>query len=819
MIRALIIVLLTATSLVAQGYELSVRGPRHAWSGGEHWVTLKTTFTDGMEPEYLYFDSVIAPGPYELHCTRFGDRCGLRFGRPAQYRANNVMIRLLPQGLTPGTHRITITTELRQIKRTISYDVEILQPTLTVTPLAFTPPLDKTKWEHLMVTLGHKWCNPTQIYSFGVESEVWYYDGARVFFNVADYTGDKAFEACALNIARQYSAYVQNPTGVMGSRTFPHGLMEAYRRTGDPAFRDGVEALVKKGSWRHTGGTIDEGGIRETSFMLQAYLAAQELGISLDDVSVNAHTFLQRNVEWLLGHYNILFRTKDYDLNQTFFNGLAAEALIEYYERSRDPRIPAAIKLMLDWTWEQCWTGTSLITNPEPVGPKCEWGCQTGTRDLINLTAHAYAWYYMISGDVTYQQRGDEMWRYALETDISYNGKIFAQNYRDSLNYVKWREFHGPLRFVPVSPCRVVDTRLAAGPLEGPIMKAQQARSFPLATGNCGIPADALAYALNATVVPVGPLGYLTMWPTGSEQPLVSTLNSLDGRIKANAAIVAAGAGGSINAFVTDAAHLILDVNGYFVNAATAPTALQYYPLTPCRLVDTRLPGGPLGSPSMGASQKRDFPVRAGSCGVPSNASAYSLNVTAVPHGPLAYLTLWPAGESQPHVSTLNAFTGTITANAAVVRAGVDSSISVYSSNATDLVVDINGYFAPPGIGGLSLYRMTPCRLVDTRRTVESLGGPSLSGERKFPVEQSKCALPKEAKALSLNVTTVPLPRLGFLTIWPSGSGRPLVSTLNALDGAITSNGAWIGIGAGGISAFSSDETHVIIDAGGYFAP
>ena len=66
-------------------------------------------------------------------------------------------------------------------------------------------------------------------------------------------------------------------------------------------------------------------------------------------------------------------------------------------------------------------------------------------------------------------------------------------------------------------------------------------------------------------MVPAGALYYLTVWPGGAAQPLVSTLNSFEGRIVANAAIVPAGSDGSINVFVTDRTDLIVDVNGYFV--------------------------------------------------------------------------------------------------------------------------------------------------------------------------------------------------------------------------------------------------------------
>jgi hypothetical protein len=77
------------------------------------------------------------------------------------------------------------------------------------------------------------------------------------------------------------------------------------------------------------------------------------------------------------------------------------------------------------------------------------------------------------------------------------------------------------------------------------------------------VPATTKAYALNATVVPSAFLGYLTLWPAGQPQPLVSTLNSFDASIVSNAAIVPTTTG-AISAFSTDTTDLILDINGYF---------------------------------------------------------------------------------------------------------------------------------------------------------------------------------------------------------------------------------------------------------------
>ena len=130
---------------------------------------------------------------------------------------------------------------------------------------------------------------------------------------------------------------------------------------------------------------------------------------------------------------------------------------------------------------------------------------------------------------------------------------------------------------------------------------------------------------------------------------MISLMNSYDGRVKANAAIVAAGTSGSINVFASTPTYtnLILDIDGYFVPSTSS--SLAFYPITPCRLVDTRpgTPPGPLAGPSLAAKQTRSFPLQSGTCGIPSNAQAYSLNATAMPPkgANLGFLVLFPTGQ------------------------------------------------------------------------------------------------------------------------------------------------------------------------------
>jgi hypothetical protein len=257
------------------------------------------------------------------------------------------------------------------------------------------------------------------------------------------------------------------------------------------------------------------------------------------------------------------------------------------------------------------------------------------------------------------------------------------------------------LAFYPATPCRVVDTRTASygvdfGP---PQMAALSTRSFPIPSSSCGIPSSAQAYSFNMTVVPPGPLDYLSTWPAGQSMPTVSTLDDTSGAVLANAAIVSAGTSGAVDVFAYNATDLIIDSNGYFAPPGNSG-ALNFYPLPPCRLADTRAVGGSgltgdFGPPQMTAGSTRNFPIPIGPCGIPATAQAYSLNFTVVPPGPLNYLTAWATGQTMPVVSTLNDLSGAVVANAAIVQAGASGAVSVYAYSATDLVIDINGYFAP----------------------------------------------------------------------------------------------------------------------------
>jgi hypothetical protein len=130
-------------------------------------------------------------------------------------------------------------------------------------------------------------------------------------------------------------------------------------------------------------------------------------------------------------------------------------------------------------------------------------------------------------------------------------------------------------------------------------------------------------------------------------------------------------------------------------------TPLVFVAMPPCRVVDTRTIGqgltGAFGPPSLAAGAVRTFPVLSSTtCTIPAVALAYSFEITVVPPGPLTYLTAFPTGQSAPVAAiTVESPQGFMASNTGIIPAGTNGSVDVYATNPTDIVIDINGYYAP----------------------------------------------------------------------------------------------------------------------------
>ena len=126
----------------------------------------------------------------------------------------------------------------------------------------------------------------------------------------------------------------------------------------------------------------------------------------------------------------------------------------------------------------------------------------------------------------------------------------------------------------------------------------------------------------------------------------------------------------------------------------------QFYSITPCRLVDTRLPPGPSGGPIVAGNSTRSFPIRGGTCGIPVTAQAAVLNVAVVAPTGGGHIRIWPYNTTMPTVSTINFDPNEpAIANGAIVPLAADPSlqISVFLGTGVGptahIVIDATGYF------------------------------------------------------------------------------------------------------------------------------
>jgi hypothetical protein len=150
---------------------------------------------------------------------------------------------------------------------------------------------------------------------------------------------------------------------------------------------------------------------------------------------------------------------------------------------------------------------------------------------------------------------------------------------------------------------------------------------------------------------------------------------------------------------------LVYSVAGWYVDSvsvtsscqASPPPALQFYTLTPCRVIDTRGAAGPLGAPALQPFGDRLFAL-AGSCGVPVDAKAVSLNVTVTEGTAAGDLRLYPGDLATPQLtSNINYVPGQTRANNAVLSLGQDGLASLKvrcdSAGTVEFILDVNGYF------------------------------------------------------------------------------------------------------------------------------
>jgi hypothetical protein len=239
----------------------------------------------------------------------------------------------------------------------------------------------------------------------------------------------------------------------------------------------------------------------------------------------------------------------------------------------------------------------------------------------------------------------------------------------------------------------------------------------------------------------------------------------------------------------------------------------HYVPVSPVRLLDTRT------TTSVPAASTITLKV-AGVSGVPADASAVSLNVTATDTRVGGYVTVWPTGGTRPVVSNLNFVSGQTVPNLVTTKVGTGGTVSLFNASgaAVDLIVDLGGYYAlgAPTAGGGTV-SVTPTRVLDTRIT---LGGSSrLTPGASVALKVTGGVVPADAVAVLLNLTVTNPALPGYLAVYPAGVAAPTVSNVNFAGGQTTANLALVKVGTGGVVTIlngSTGASDVVADIMGY---
>jgi hypothetical protein len=395
-------------------------------------------------------------------------------------------LRLTAGATTPtGSHTITVKAVSNNVTRQLSFTFNVLAPPSPTNPptIGSMPAIPNlSNWQTNMTTYGQQICNylDTPGLTFGDRLNWVYYDQIRVMYQISDYVPASAsyWNACALKARGVFrDEYVlPNDGGVRGEQIFTTGLRMDYERTGDAQSKTAAVRVAQNGSFM-TDTTplnwlIDNSSSREVAYGILAKLDAEQLGAGTSPRLVPF-------VDIALGHMDQWFVSKTTRCPQgeiyppdavgkyyiqPFMVGLTMRALIVYYEKTPDPRIPPAIKTAADWLWANAWVSSeqafwyqNWVADPSQTFPS-----QPGAADLNQLIAPAYAWLYRQTGDATYQSRGDQIFSGGVLNSVTLgNGKQFDQNYIWSFDYVKWRtasQSSGANPVVWVNPVNVTVT-------------------------------------------------------------------------------------------------------------------------------------------------------------------------------------------------------------------------------------------------------------------------------------------------------------------------------------------------------------------------
>ena len=341
-----------------------------------------------------------------------------------------------------------------------------------------------------------------------------------------------------------------------------------------------------------------------------------------------------------------------------------------------------------------------------------------------------------------------------------------------------------------IRPSRILDTRSET------MLKRGEVRSLQVA-GKGRVSERATSAVLNLTATQPATAGWLATFPCSSGVPgTTSNVNFAVGATVAGMAMVRLDASGTVCLTSNTDVHVVVDATAWFGDDTS------YLAVTPERLIDTRITKKRLaaGVPLQVALADRR----------PPNVGSVAVNLTATAPARAGWMVVYPCDESPGGTSSANFAAGETRANLAVSKLAANGSVCVLANVATDVVIDLSGWF-PTG----RFHPMAPKRLLDTRLVAK--GRLTDDDTIELPIRAQQ-GIPETATAVLVNLTATDSKQPGWLSSFPCATLWPGTSSVNFDAAAAVPNLTLTQVGKNGCLRVSTlVATDVVADAVGWF--
>ncbi len=557
-------------------------------------------------------------------------------------------------------------------------------------------------------------------------------------------------------------------------------------------FKDDMEALQTSSDWSiaHTVGTTDWGIANFYATSGTQSMHGPDRSVSTDFTVARTGAFVPEN-----GKTTYLWFRHAYDFEPNWDGGV-----VEYTTDAGSTWTDAGPLFTHNpYAFGNINESAGTALSGRPAFTNTIGGYYSSRIDLSSLAGQSVRFRFRIATDSSVGRMGwfiDDVAVYTCGTDAPAGG-----------------------RYTPLTPARILDTRNGTGGISGAV--GPGATVDVQITGQGGVPSSGVgAVAMNVTVTQPSATGFLTLYPTGTTRPLAANLNFVPNQTVPNLVVAKVGTGGKVSVYNSSgSSHVIFDVAGWY-GEAPAGNDGRFQSLVPARILDTR--NGTGGGVRLGPGASLDMQV-SGQGGVPATgAGAAVLNVAVTGTTATSFLTVYPTGQPRPLAANLNFVAGNTVSNRVIAKLGTGGKLTIYNNaGSTDVIVDVNGWYTDASVAGTSgTYNpLVPARILDTRNGTGGISGLRPAGSTVDVQVTGQGGVPATGvSAVILNATVTQPGALGYLTIFPAGTARPLASDLNYASGETRPNLVVVKVGADGkVSLFTSASTHVIFDVAGWY--